>query len=188
MKRDRRARRGSAALTHAKVPRTEIAVIFLFTASVLSLLSLLGLAGAVGGWISAFLGVIFGVTRVAVPFALAGWATLLLKQKRARFSFAHAIGVLFLILSSTAFFHIQFVPDESFREAIAGHGGGLIGFFLADSLLLSVGFWGAIMVLVAIFASSLLIVFNTTMIIPRHFSLEVCLLNLSIIFFHPVFP
>lgn len=154
---------GKAAPARAIVPRIEIAVIFLFTLSVLSLLALLGIAGRAGVWISAVLGVILGETKIVAPFALAGWAAFLLKQKIVRISFVHTVGALFLIFSVTAFFHLRFSPADAFGEAIAGHGGGLAGFFLADSLQLSVGFWGAIMVLIAIFSSAFLIVFNTSL-------------------------
>lgn len=170
MKRERRRRTYSERTTH-KATKTiapqrahaELGVIFLFTASVLSLLSLLNLAGTAGVWISMIVGVFFGVTKILFPFVLAGFAAWLLKQKGAPIHPVQVLGYLLLIFSVQAFFHIQYPPSESFAAGTAGKGGGLTGFFLAGSLPTIVGFWGSLFVLVAITVSSLTLVLNTSL-------------------------
>lgn len=161
----KQAQRKSVNVTRSIPPhqRRELGIIFLFTVSVLSLLSILGLAGNAGAWISSALAVVFGLTKIAFPFALAALATFFLKQKEYSIQWIHALGGALFIFAFNAFFHLQFAPGESFPAAIEGKGGGLTGFFLSDSLQNVVGFWGAIMVLIALCVSALLLLFNMSL-------------------------
>lgn len=143
--------------------RTELGVIFLFTLSIFSLLGILGLAGRAGSLISDLLGVLFGVTKITFPFLLAGLAAVLLKKRESPISIIQIIGGVLCCFSVQAFFHLSFPPQDSLAAALQGQGGGLTGFFLADSLQLVVGFWGSLLVLIAVAVSSLLIVLNTSL-------------------------
>lgn len=143
--------------------RRELGVIFLFTLAVLSLLSLLGLAGTAGTWTATLLSIAFGEIKILVPFLLSALAAAMLKKPDLSMHWIQIIGIFFLILSSAAFFHLQFPPGESLPGSMAGKGGGLLGFFLSDALQNVVGFWGALFLLIAISLSSLLLVVNTSL-------------------------
>lgn len=113
-------------------------------------------------WIAAILAILFGQLKIIFPFVLAAFATLLLKKRDISFHWLQAIGCFFLLFSVAAFFHLQYPPGESFRQSIAGQGGGLLGFFLSDALQNVVGFWGALFVLIAVAVSAFLLVVNTS--------------------------
>lgn len=156
-------------LTLRDVPtdiRHGIGVIFLFVFAALCALSLFGLAGRAGEWVAQSLAVTFGFTKYFFPIIVCaiGLAQFSHDPKdEAVHPLVYAASVLFLLLSFTAFWHLHFPLEESWSAALAGNGGGVAGYFLSYSLLNIIGFWGALLVLVAIFVSSCLVLLNTSL-------------------------
>lgn len=143
--------------------RRGILIIFFFTLGALFALSLLGLTGRAGAWIAHWLGVLFGVTEVFVPLAVVLFGIVFLKKETQQIHAIHIIGFGIALCAFTAFWHLQYSPQQALDAALQGNGGGLIGYFLSYSLQTVLGFWGSLVILIALFASALLIVCNLSL-------------------------
>ncbi len=138
----------------------------LVTMSIFSFLSVGGYAGTFGAWFSMFLSRAFGFTKIFFPFALLCVAAVLFKEEKEKDTphpWIQGCAFIFFILCFTAFWHLHYHVEEAFQEALKGNGGGVSGFFLSAALQQVVGFWGALLVLIAIFISTSLILFNTSL-------------------------
>ena len=146
--------------------RHGIGVVFLFAFAGLCALSLFGLAGRLGDWVAQELSVTFGFTKYLFPFIVCAIALAQFshdsKEERVH-PLVYSASVIFFLLSFTAFWHLHFPIEQSWQAALAGQGGGVAGYFLSYSLLNIIGFWGALLVLSAIFISSCLILLNTSL-------------------------
>ena len=161
--------------------RHGIGVVFLFAFAGLSVLSLFGIAGRAGEWIAQSMALLFGSTQYIFPIIVCaiGIAQLSHDQTAERVHpIVYATSVVFFLLSFTAFWHLHVPLDESWRIALAGQecsgllcGGGVAGYFLSYSLLNIIGFWGALIVLIAIFVSSCLVLLNTSL---KNFFIQLC--------------
>lgn len=141
-----------------------IQAVFFVTGGILFLLSLGGGAGRAGEAISHGLSILFGSARVVFPVLLILFGIGLFRYRQHyRFSWIAFFGTVLFLFSFTAFWHIQYSLEFSLEAAQAGEGGGLAGFFFAYSLKNILGFWGALLVLVALVVSSLLIIFNASL-------------------------
>lgn len=143
--------------------RRGIAIIFFFTLGTLFALSLMGLTGRAGIWIAHWLGVLFGTTKVFVPIAIVLFGILFLKKESEQLHIIHIIGLAIALSAFTAFWHLGYAPEESLKAAFEGNGGGVVGHFLSYSLQMVLGFWGALVILIAIFVSALLVVCNLSL-------------------------
>ncbi len=127
-------------------------------------MSLGGGAGRAGEAISHGLSLLFGSARFIFPILLILFGIGLFRYRQQyRFSWIAFFGALLFLFSFTAFWHIRYSLESSLEIAQAGEGGGLVGFFLAYSLKNILGFWGALLVLIALVLSSLLIIFNSSL-------------------------
>ncbi len=143
--------------------RQGIKVVIVIMMTLVSLLSLFGLAGTTGEWIDRAISLLFGSTKYIVPFAIVLFGTFFVRKVSFAAHVTQLIGFTFLILAFTAFWHLSYPLEQSYAAALDGHGGGLIGFFLAFSLQSILQFWGALIVLLAIFIISFLILVNTAL-------------------------
>ena len=142
--------------------RRGIGIVILLTFTLLSFLSLFGLSGSVGVWLSGFMGMLLGKTRALFPITLFIIAIFIQRRQPFHVQGVRLIGLLFFILSFTALWHISYPLEDSFDIARTGGGGGVTGFILSYALQTALGFWGTLLVLIAIMTSSLLIHFNTS--------------------------
>ncbi|MEK7649168.1 MAG: DNA translocase FtsK 4TM domain-containing protein [Patescibacteria group bacterium] len=146
--------------------RQGIGIMFLFVLAGLSALSLFGLAGRFGEWIAEGLSVLFGFTKYLFPFIVCALALTQFSHDSKEESvhpLIYATSVVFFLLSFTAFWHLHFPIEQSWQAALEGQGGGVAGYFLSYSLSNIIGFWGALLVLSALFISSCLILLNTSL-------------------------
>ncbi len=143
--------------------RRGIIIIFFLTLGIIFSLSLMGLTGRAGIWIAHWLGILFGVTKFFVPVAIVLFGIFFLKKESQQLHAVHVIGFGIALSTFTAFWHIGYTPEEALHVALQGNGGGIIGYFLSYSLQMVLGFWGALVILVAIFMSALLIVCNLSL-------------------------
>lgn len=153
--------------------RHGICVIFLFALAGLTALSLFGLAGRAGEWIADVLAILFGSTKYFIPaiVALIGIAYYAKDPVDDRMHpLVYVTGVVFFLLSFTAFWHLHLGLEESWQKALGGAqcegllcGGGVAGYFLSYSLMSVIGFWGSLVLLSALFVSSSLILLNTSL-------------------------
>ena len=144
--------------------RQGIQAIFFVTGGILFLLSLGGGAGRAGDAISQGLSLFFGAAKYIFPLLLILWGGALFRYRNEyHLSWISIFGALLFLFSFTAFWHVRFLPEESYLNASAGEGGGLIGFIFAYSLTSVLGFWGTLLVLIALCTSSLLIILNVSL-------------------------
>jgi len=143
--------------------RHGIISIFFLTLGVLFALSLMGLTGKAGELIAHWLGVLFGATKVFIPIAIVLFSVLLLKKESQQLHIIHIIGLALALSTFTSFWHLNYPPQEALKAALQGNGGGVVGYFLSYSLQMVVGFWGALVILIALFLSAVLVVCNLSL-------------------------
>jgi len=150
---------------HSETKKSILAIIC-FALALLSLLSFLNLAGQFGGYFSQISQLLFGrgFFLVSVVFVLVGLAILIpqlntaSKQKpvyRAVF-----VGAFLFLLSVLGIFHILL------NQAAPLKAGGYLGLVFGYPLFKFLGFWAALVVLLALLAISVLITFNLPLKIP----------------------
>lgn len=156
-------------LTLRDVPvdiRHGIGIIFLFVLAGLCVLSLFGLAGRAGLWVSQSLATLFGFTKYFFPIIICVVAIAQFShdpKEEGVHPLVYGTSVVFFLLSFTAFWHLHFPVEQSWEAALAGQGGGVVGYFLSYSLQNVIGFWGALLVLSAIFVSSCLVLLDMSL-------------------------
>ncbi len=136
-------------------------VLIIFAA--LLMLSFFQLAGPVGGWTASGLRFIFGLWAYFVPFVLVVIGIAMIStMPRADYG-RISIGMFVLYVSSMALFHLLTgtVSLASSVDLVVERGGA-VGSLIAFPLRRLVGFWGALVVLVAIVAMSSLILTKAT--------------------------
>jgi len=73
------------------------------------------------------------------------------------------VGIAILTLSLTGIFHIFIPVEQSLSTISTGRGGGYIGLVLGYPLLSFLGFWGAIIILIALLLIGILVTFNISL-------------------------
>lgn len=138
-----------------------LALVFLFTLSLVLLLSLADLAGPVGIKLHYSLILIAGLIGWAIPFILLGIAMALIKSS---FSFRihHWLGLIMLILGITGLLHSS-SGDDAWDLVKLGPGGGFIGYVSYFPLYKIFGTLVARLWLVALFIGGILVLFETSL-------------------------
>ncbi len=137
--------------------------LFLFVLSALSILSFFNLAGVVGNFLDSLLAIGFGYVKYLFPLVLLFIGILLIKNFEDGFKLPKILGVLLFFLSINSFVHLQSPPQDMLVLAMQGYGGGLYGFWLSWLLGSYVGYWGGMIILLAILIVSLIFILNTTL-------------------------
>ena len=140
-----------------------IFVVLVLTLGALSFIGLFGLGGAAGDYLARGLALALGFGKWIFPAALIIWALLLYRKKTSLFRGAHYLGLFFFLLSLQSLFHIFYPREDWSLIADAGRGGGYLGSFFASLFYSLLSFWGALLVLLALFIISILLIFNTTL-------------------------
>lgn len=141
-----------------------IFIILLFVVAALSLLSVLDLYGdnRFGVFVSMGLSWLFGDLQLMLPVVLVLFGYFLIREDKYQVKIINYIGGLMFVLGLTAIWHLQFSLSQSLLAAKEGVGGGHIGVVLSWPLLNFMGWWGAMVVAVAIFLIGLLLTFETS--------------------------
>ena len=137
--------------------------LFLFVLSALSILSFFNLAGVVGNFLDSLLAIGFGHIKYLFPLILVFIGILLAKNLDEGMKLPKILGAVLFLLAINSFVHLQNDPTQMFEYAMQGYGGGLYGFWLAWLLGSYLGYWGGIIILIAIFVVSLILILNTTL-------------------------
>lgn len=141
-----------------------IVAILLGVLTLLIVLSFFDLAGAFGtmldDWILSFL---FGRLRYAVPAILLIFIWFVFKDDVYDYRPTHGIGAVLFFLTVSSLFHIGLLPQDMWRQALEGNGGGVFG-MLAWPLKMYVGMVGSLTILIGLAAVSLLLLFNTAIL------------------------
>ena len=143
--------------------KRSIGIVAVFAFGLIGLLGLFNLSGAIGGFLSKWLMLIFGFGKWLVPLIFLFWGLLLVQNKKYAIKASDYIGLFFLFVSYQTLFHF-FLAEAQWKSVISeGIGGGYIGLWLSQLFNYLFGFWGGVIVLLCLFLVSLVIVFNTSL-------------------------
>ncbi|MBP9695248.1 MAG: DNA translocase FtsK 4TM domain-containing protein [Candidatus Magasanikbacteria bacterium] len=138
-----------------------IIAILLVMLAILVTLSFFDSAGAVGIALNEYiLASLFGNMRYATPFVILTIAWFLIRDLQYNYRATHGIGALLFFLTTSSLFHLHFLPQTMWHEALSGHGGGIFG-MPAYLLQTYVGTIGSYVILLSLLLISILLMFNT---------------------------
>ena len=110
-------------------------IIFIAAFAVISILSFLDLAGAMGVLIDQGISAVFGVSKVLFPIALLLIMYAIIKPGRLSPRIVTTIGLTLFFLCVNALFHLTIPKEDALDMALAGNGGGLVGYAVSYPLL-----------------------------------------------------
>ncbi|HZJ41239.1 MAG TPA: DNA translocase FtsK, partial [Candidatus Saccharimonadales bacterium] len=143
--------------------KRSIIIVILLVLGVVSFLGLLDLSGHFGQFISTMITLGFGYGRWLVPFIFLYWAFILIRRAKKSLKFTDYFGLGILFISYQTLFHFFITPANWEASVQLGEGGGYVGLYLSQLFLYMVGFWGGVIVLLAMLLISLVLVFNTSL-------------------------
>jgi DNA segregation ATPase FtsK/SpoIIIE, S-DNA-T family len=160
MPRGRKKKFKLSRIIPADTLKSLVAVMFLLVSG-LSLISFFAGDYFLNAKIQIVLKGLFGGAAILTPFVffilgLLLIDTLKLSIKNPRILF----GLLGLLFSFSALFHIFHSPDAALEAAREGAGGGLVGYYISTFLREAISIYGGILVLISIIIVSFLLVFN----------------------------
>ena len=142
--------------------RHGLAVVFLFAGALIVGLAFFGLAGVLGEALRRGLTLALGWVAYAVAPVLLAFGYTLLQPNR-RFRWSHTIGFLLLASGLAGLVHSG-LPEARWWTAVAlEQGGGYLGVLTLAPLTYVFGRWGAIVLLTALTASGILVMFETSL-------------------------
>lgn len=143
--------------------KRSIIVVILFALAALMFLSFFQIAGSLGTWINFGLSEFFGIDRFLVPIVLILIGATLSYPERGTFSSWNYLGLFFFFLSFNATINLILVnrPDPFTQDLSAT--GGYLGQFLGLMLPHFMGYWGALVVTLALLFVSIMLTFNTSL-------------------------
>jgi DNA segregation ATPase FtsK/SpoIIIE, S-DNA-T family len=138
-----------------------ILVVFLFLFWLISFVSFFASDYSMNARVLTFWKSLFGNTAFLAPFFLLLAATFLIDQLHVRFKQPRILfGLVVMYIALIGLAHIFVPEDRSYDIAQEGEGGGMFGYYVATSLAGSVSKYGAVAILIATFAISVIILFN----------------------------
>ena len=140
-----------------------IKVVLLFATAALLFLSFFEIAGNLGTWINSVISIFFGFDRFLVPLILIMIGATLAYPERGTFSAWNYLGLFFFFLSFNATLNLILVnrPDPFTQDLSVA--GGYAGQFLGLMLPQFVGYWGALVIVLALLLVSIMLIFNTSL-------------------------
>ncbi len=152
-----RERRPAGSHELSKETKNGIAIVAFLLVGFLGLLSFFGMAGQVGSIFDNALASVFGFDRLLFSGILIVMGALKIKNEYP-LTFGKVIGLAAGLFSLNNIIHLIYALDHAAIEAATlGLGGGYVGlpsFYIKAAL----GFWGALLILSALFFSSILLV------------------------------
>ncbi|HZK12676.1 MAG TPA: DNA translocase FtsK 4TM domain-containing protein, partial [Atribacterota bacterium] len=92
-----------------------------------------------------------GLGAYIFPFLLLFWGIILLLKYKLTNSYHKFLGIIFLFVIFLVFIHLKLLLlDDPYLLSIKGAGGGLLGYYFANSLYLYFGTKGAYLVLISL--------------------------------------
>lgn len=160
--RGRRTRKSSLKIEVSPSVAREIWAIVYFALSILTVLSLKGAFGIVGSGLMNFFAPMIGWGVYMVPALLLILSGMMFFSKKVVFSPARILGIFLFMISVLSILHLSVPIENIYDFAQQGGYGGYTGFVTNFILLevLKVGRIGAAVIFVAMFLSSLLLMFE----------------------------
>jgi len=143
--------------------KRSIIIVGLIVLGLISLLGLFNLSGHFGEFLSKWLTLIFGFGKWLVPLIFLYWALILIRKAKNPLKFTDYLGLSLLFISYQTLFHF-FINQANWEATVElGTGGGYVGLYLSQLFFYVFGFWGSVLVLIALLLISLVLVFNTSL-------------------------
>ncbi len=159
-----------------------IFIVLILAFGAICFLSLFNLAGALGVYLAKGMFYLFGWGKWLFPVVVLAWGFLLYHEEKPWVRGATYLGLFLFVISFLALLHlfIAFTPDPSapagaeigasatetklWEESVKmGIGGGYAGRFLASVFIKIMGLWATLIIVVCLFLTSLMLMFNTTL-------------------------
>lgn len=140
-----------------------VIIIVLLALVVLSFLSLFHLSGRFGFLLEKIIKMLFGGGYFVFPFLLTAITYLFVVNRKAVLKISHYIGILFFTFSFYGLLHLTQPLEKSIDSASNGLGGGYAGVVFSYPLVYALDFWGGLVVLIAIFIGSFILIFNISL-------------------------
>ena len=134
--------------------------IVLITVGALVMLSAFGAAGMVGGYVDQAMALLFGWTRLVAALGLLIYAISLLMPNSERLNGLTWSGILLAFFSITALSNLFALSKHEMTDQLLSMSGGYVGLILQQLGMLTVGFWGTFVILLALNATSLVLIFH----------------------------
>ncbi|HBA36789.1 TPA: cell division protein FtsK [Candidatus Falkowbacteria bacterium] len=143
--------------------KRSIFIVIISVLGVISLLGLFNLSGHFGQFLSRELAFVFGFGKWLAPLLFLYWALILIRKTRKSLNFTDYLGLFLLFVSYQTLFHFFIKPINWEAMVRLGQGGGYVGWQLSRLFFYLFGFWGGVLVLVALLLISLVLVFNASL-------------------------
>jgi len=155
--------KNSFALDIAHDTKRSVAAVFSFVFTLFLALGFLGQAGIVGEYTNKMFALGFGWGKWLFPVLLVLVGLVLLRRK-IKLYVATIIGLAIIYISLLGLFHVFFSVENLYTIAQSGQGGGLVGYFIAMTLIKFTGLIVAIVLLLALLVAGVLITYNSSII------------------------
>ena len=111
-----------------------------------------------------FLNLYFGKSSFLIPFIFGSFGILFFDRIDARFKQARIfIGLFLLLFSLSAVLHVFISEENSYEVALAGKGGGLIGYRISNALSSGISITGAVVLIFLGILGSVFLIFNLSL-------------------------
>lgn len=146
--------------------KKDVLVVLVFALAFLTLLSFFNLAGATGHFLTNLWHIILGDLSFLIPLILIFIGYLTINNFAYQNNASKFLGVLFFIFSLGGLWTL--FSDTANSSLFDGQGGGIFGYLAAIPLIKIAGFYGALIILLALFIIALLLFLETPIIILWH--------------------
>ena len=135
----------------------------LLTIGVLVILSAFGSAGVAGAYIDDIMALLFGWMRLVVRGGFASRGALLLMPHSERITPWTYIGLILFFLSANGFINLMAFNKTELSERALSSAGGYVGLLFQQLGIMTVGFWGSVVILIALIVASILLILHTSL-------------------------
>lgn len=143
--------------------RMSVIALIIFVLGVISLLALFSLSGRFGSFLNKILSLGFGWGKWCWPLFLIILSIAIYKGKRFFSKKVNYIGLSFLFLCVVTLFHFFFKTSIAKIKVVDGFGGGYLGYYLSTFFQNIFGFWGGLIIVLAILTVAVILLFNITL-------------------------
>lgn len=143
--------------------KISIIALIIFVLGLISLLSLFSLSGRFGSFLDNILSLGFGWGRFVFPIFLIVFSIALYKGKKFFSKSANYVGLSLLFIFTVSLLHFFFKTSIAEYKATIGLGGGYLGYYLSLFFQNIFGFWGGLVIILAILVVAVILLFNITL-------------------------
>ena len=143
--------------------KMSVLALIIFVLGLICLLALFSLSGSFGLFLNKYLSLGFGWAKWFFPFLLIFFSIALYKGNHFFTKKKNYVGLFLLFVVWPLLFHFFFSSEVIKEKAAAGIGGGYLGLYLSIFIKNILGFWGGLVVILALFLLSIILLFGITL-------------------------